>query len=52
MVSLIRAQNLIAGKEWSKYWGDGLAHAISRIFDFEVSVFFRDPTRPESPSSS
>ena len=48
----MRAQNLIAGSEWSKYWGAGLAHATSRMLLLEVSVVFKEPTRPESPSSN
>ena len=52
IVSRILAQNLTAGREWSKYWGEGLAQATTRMLDFEVRVVFKEPTRPESPSSS
>ena len=52
IVSRMRAQNLIAGREWSKKWGEGLEQATTKMFDLGVSVLFRDATSPESPSSS
>ena len=48
----MRAQNLIAGREWSKKWGEGLEQATTKIFDLCVSVFLREATKAESPSSS
>ena len=52
IVSRMRAQNLMAGRVWSKYWEQGLEQAMRRMFELQVMVFFSAPTSPESPSSN
>ena len=52
IVSLIFEQNFMEGRVWSKYCWFGLAQLMTRMFDFGVSVLFKQVTRFESPSSN
>ena len=51
ITSLILAENWMAGNECSNWFSVGLTQVIIRIFDWWVSVFLRQLTSLESPSS-